>query len=205
MATTRGLLDAWNRLATRLGLVRAEGIGERLVRCYSERHRVFHTTEHLAQVLKVLREMDADDRLSLAAWFHDAIYHPGAADNEAQSAQLARQSLLDARYPESDVTFVADAVMATASHVSKRVGFAPLLDADLSILGASAVHYANYRAAIRAEYKALSDAAFDAGRKAFLQSILKRTPIYQTAFGQERFESRARQNLMAELQDLSPD
>ena len=195
------LLDAWQRLGARLKLARCDELGEQLIRRYAEPHRVFHTTAHLADVLKVLREFQAEDRLSLAAWFHDAIYVPGARDNESRSAQLARDSLRACKLSQADTVFVEEAVLATASHVAQRPEFAPLLDADLSILGAPAVQYANYCAAIRREYAALSDEDFGKGRRAFLQGILKRDAIFGTPEGISRFEANARRNLAAELRD----
>src|SRR6185503_19782333 len=64
---------------------------------WREPHRRYHTVEHLAFMLDVI-DRDADladdpDAVRLAAWLHDAVYDPRAADNEERSVDLAVAAL----------------------------------------------------------------------------------------------------------------
>jgi predicted metal-dependent HD superfamily phosphohydrolase len=202
MSIKKQLSDSWRQLAGEAGLRSATAVGARLIACYSEPHRVYHGLGHLYQVLSLLDELKTDPRLLLAAWFHDAIYRPGQADNEASSAEFARKSLRSCGYPEDSIAFVCDAVLSTASHRSERRVFDVLLDADLSILGASPEAYGAYQRAIRQEYAAVPESAFHAGRMAFVRTMLAQPSLYQTAYCQLRFELQARKNLQTELDDL---
>lgn len=203
MTTDRDwLLASWDALIQRLGFTAAAGLGRQLLSRYCEPHRAFHTPRHLRQVIQTLAEVGTDDRLILAAWFHDAIYAPGAADNESRSAALAHRELGRIGAPEVLRRFVADAVMATASHVPQRPEYAPLVDADLSILGSAPGQYEEYRTSIRKEFQAMDDAAFRAGRAAFIRVVLARPGIFHTPAGRERFEAAARRNLQSELSCL---
>lgn len=196
------LLLAWDGLCARTGLQPAVDVGAALVAAYGESGRAYHNLDHLAQVLNLLARMQADDRLVFAAWFHDAVYRPGSRDNESRSAELARSSLSPLGYPEDAIRFVCDAILATASHRSGRAEFAPLLDADLAILGSEEGQYRVYRKSIREEYAAISDTAFAAGRMAFLRALLACPAIYQTGFCKLGFESAARLNIQTELDEL---
>lgn len=196
------LLAAWERLCARAGLKPAPALGARLVDRYSEPHRAYHNLDHLAQVIGLLEDMRADTRLLLAGWFHDAVYEPGSPGNERRSAELALRSLVDGGYPSAAARFVADAVLATASHATVTEELAPLLDADLAILGAPPRIYDRYRVAIRREYCAVPANAFLAGRAGFVRSMLARPTIFCTDYGRRRFEICARSNLQRELGQL---
>lgn len=193
------LCEHWNTLAARIALQGIALVGVQVLQRYAEPHRVFHTHRHLRQVLDLLEQAQADTHLLLAAWFHDAVYRPGHADNEARSAELARQSLGDFGYAAGDLDVVCRAVMATASHRNDTADFAPLLDADLAILGAPQQEYAAYRTAIRQEFHAVPEFLFRRGRRAFLRSLLDRPAIFATQWGLARFEDNARRNLASEL------
>lgn len=199
MTTQNDLLDSWNQLLVRLNLPASPELGLELLGCYSEHHRVFHTTAHLAHVLGLLAEYGADDRLVLAAWFHDAIYKPGRRDNEAQSARLAHQRLGTLDYPEPDITFVELAIQATAGHGADNQEFAPLQDADLSILGSATADYDRYADAIAREFGQVPGFLYRRGRAAFLESMLARPALYATRMFASRFEAAARRNLAREL------
>jgi predicted metal-dependent HD superfamily phosphohydrolase len=202
MTCDEELLRAWDALCTRADLRGASEVGAALLGRYREPHRRYHTTEHLLQVIRLLSELQADDRLQLAAWFHDAVYDPARADNEARSAALARECLQAAAFPSTQIDFVCGAVMATAGHAVERADFHALLDADLAILGASPAAYAAYRDGIRYEYRAVPDEQFRAGRRAFLESMLRRPALYRSAICRERFDVQAKRNLQAELDAL---
>lgn len=192
----------WEELAGRMNLLNAAPLGCELIAAWSEPHRCFHTTRHLAEVVALLHEWRTSPQLQLAAWFHDAIYDPTKLDNEARSASWARQALLVRGLSALDIESVCAAILATAGHRAADETFAPLLDADLSILGMPAARYSEYRLAIRQEYAAASDMQFRIGRKAFLNGMLKRGSIYLTNTARGLFEAQARQNIAVELKAL---
>ena len=56
---------------------------------YQEAHRHYHNGHHIVVCLQAYDDaavaIGADDAVEMALWFHDAIYTPGASDNEARS------------------------------------------------------------------------------------------------------------------------
>jgi predicted metal-dependent HD superfamily phosphohydrolase len=174
---------------------------------HAEPHRRYHTMVHVRHVLAEVDALLADhavadpDAVRLAAWFHDAVYDPRSATNEADSAELAARMLGDGRH-HARVPAVRRLVMATAGH---RPGSEPgdeseavLVDADLAILAAAPDAYDRYVAAVRAEYAHLDDARWRAGRAAFLTSLLARPRLFTLRGG----EADARANISREVAGL---
>lgn len=192
----------WNHLTHQVGLKKAADLGRLLLESWSEPHRSFHTLQHLQEVISVLGKLSTDPRLMLAAWFHDAIYEPTRTDNEARSAAWARDALIAQGAAQADVDFIRMAILETAGHCTRLAEVEALLDADLSILGAPASRYAEYRKSIREEYREVPDSDFRAGRSLFLENMLQRPTIYRTPQGSEWFERQARENLRMEVADL---
>lgn len=196
------LLARWTVLARRsLGADHA-ALGRRLLDRYAEPDRHYHVAAHLETVLDLLDDWRADDDLILAAWYHDAVYRPWRRDNEARSAALARRDLREAGLASERCARIAAAVLATRRHVADDPAIAPLLDADLAILGAAADSYRRYAADVRAEYAHVPGPLFRIGRRAFLESVLARPAIFATPPARERFEVAARRNLADELAGL---
>lgn len=96
--------------------------------------------------------------------------------------------------------------MATKTHdVSAGSDAALLVDVDLSILGQSAVRFAEYEAQIRAEYEWVATEVFAKKRAEILQRFLARPRLYQTQAFFNRYETQARRNLKESLRLLSGD
>ncbi len=200
---------AWLRTCRALGAKDdVAGAGARLVAAYAAPARRYHTVEHLVEVLDRVDELAGvavdPEVVRLAAWFHDAVYDPTAADNEERSAELAATVLGRLRLPAAAVAEVGRLVRLTAGHApapDDRAG-AVLCDADLAVLAHDPDGYARYVAAVRAEYGHLADEAWRAGRAAVLRGLLDRPFLFATAAGRERWESAARGNVTAELAAL---
>jgi predicted metal-dependent HD superfamily phosphohydrolase len=194
------LRAAWHDL-----LPDAPALGADLLRRWAEPWRHYHDVEHLADVLRALDELSMPPPVTirLAAWFHDAVYDPHAADNEERSAELAASTLRGAGVHPVDVAEVVRLVRLTASHVPTPddPAGALLCDADLAILGSPPTRYARYVADVRLEYDHVPDDDFRAARSRILREFLRRPAIYRTATGRARWESAARRNLSAELGD----
>jgi len=133
---------AWNDL----GVEPHEPLHQRLIACWSEKHRHYHTLQHLREVLEGFEQVRVDAQrpaeIVLALWFHDAIYDLQRNDNEQRSAQWAKESLLQAGLPEEAAQRLYDLVMATRHDQPPADPDAQLLvDMDLAILGADRARF----------------------------------------------------------------
>jgi predicted metal-dependent HD superfamily phosphohydrolase len=196
------LITRWNDT-----LPHQEQMGASLLARYAEPHRHYHTAEHLARMLRTIDELAADHDLflvRLAGWFHDAVYAipPGQLPNEEASARLALRELSRAGLEQEDLTQVARLVRLTATHQpgSRDPEGELLCDADLAILAAPPEEYANYVAAIRAEYARVPEPEFVAGRLE-LVTRLAEGEIFRTRKGRALTDA-ARANLLAECEAL---
>ncbi len=172
---------------------------------HREPHRRYHGVRHVTwvvrHVLELAGEVTVDDlgAVVAAAFFHDAVYDPRAADNEQQSALLALRVLGQLDWPERRAAAVATMIRATAAHApTDDVDEAVLLDADLAVLGSDPSAYQAYVNGVRAEYAHVDDAAWRVGRGAVLDGLLAADPLYSTTAGRARWQARARANLTAE-------
>jgi predicted metal-dependent HD superfamily phosphohydrolase len=196
------LITRWNDT-----LPHQEQMGASLLARYAEPHRHYHTAEHLARMLRTIDELAADHDLflvRLAGWFHDAVYAipPGQLPNEEASARLALRELSRAGLEQEDLTQVARLVRLTATHQpgSRDPEGELLCDADLAILAAPPEEYANYVAAIRAEYARVPEPEFVAGRRAVVTRLAE-GEIFRTRKGRALTDA-ARANLLAECEAL---
>jgi predicted metal-dependent HD superfamily phosphohydrolase len=180
-----------------------------LLAAYSDPSRGYHDVQHLAEVLERLDELAAAgtayDRtpVLLAAWFHDAVYD-GERDAEERSAAWAEEAL-PGLIDGATVAEVARLVRLTESHRpddSDANGCA-LSDADLGILAAPRPRYDEYAAAVRAEYRHLTDDVFTAGRAEVLRDLTAKPRLFHTAHGIAEWEEAARQNVERELSVLA--
>jgi predicted metal-dependent HD superfamily phosphohydrolase len=167
---------------------------------YTSDGRHYHTVEHILECLAYLDRVRAvayrPDELEAAIWFHDAVYNVSRNDNEAQSAQLARDVALRAGIPSASAERIADLVLGTTHAAEGHNPDARLLaDIDLSILGASPERYRRYETDIRREYASTPIDLYRRGRLQVLDSFLERTAIYQTPYFYDRLERQARENL----------
>lgn len=175
---------------------------------YSESHRHYHTLEHLDACLRhcVLLCTGADHphEVTLALWFHDAIYDIGAPDNELRSADWARDALQQAGAAAAPVQRVHDLIMATRHDVAPQSRDQEiLLDADLAILGAPSTVFDAYEQQIHAEYHAVPQATRRVTRRRILQGFLDRPRIYHTALFHQQREAQARANLARSVAALA--
>ena len=201
-------LHGWRAVWQGLGApVADEALFGELIARYSEKHRHYHTLQHLRDCM---RQLDAARNLALrpaeielALWFHDAYYEPQHQDNEARSADWARQSVRQAGLPGDSGERVHAMVMATRHEAAPHEPDTQLLvDVDLSILGAPPDRFAQSSAQIRAEYAHVSDAQFREGRKRILEGFLQRPRLYSTEHFHAALERQARANLQAEIARL---
>ncbi|WP_462416961.1 HD domain-containing protein [Kytococcus sp. Marseille-QA3725] len=187
--------------------------GARLLACWTEPHRAYHSTRHLVEMFWALEELqeagevEAEEArtLRMAAWFHDAVYDATAAagENERASAGLARAELTGLGVSPTVVDEVERLVLLTFEHRAEKTDRSgrAFSDVDLWILSADADRYAEYTRQVRREYAHVPEELFRRGRRAVLEHLGEGT-IYTTPHALREWEPRARRNLERELATL---
>ena len=180
---------------------------EELCRRYAEGHRAYHNAEHIAECVGWLESLahltDRAAELEIAAYFHDAVYEPGAAGNEAASAELFRSLARQADVPPAAIERIAALIRSTEQHRASTGDAALLGDVDLAILGSSPARYRRYVEELRCEFAFVSQEAWQSGRGAFLKGMLGRLAIYHSPLMAQRLEGQARRNMEHELRGLN--
>ena len=198
-------LALWSRLA---GTGPGTSVFYDLAQAYAEPARVYHTAAHINDCLTLFdwshHLASRPDEMEAALWFHDAVYLPGASDNEERSAQLAEMVLGSGAVPSAAVQHVAEMILST-----KHLSIPPepdtqlLCDIDLSILGRADSKFDDFERRIRQEYAWVPEQAYRTARSSILKTFLQRPAIYQTQPFAERYEAQARRNLERLLADFS--
>jgi predicted metal-dependent HD superfamily phosphohydrolase len=202
------MLDRWKAVWRELGAVMVdELLFHQLVASYSEPHRKYHTVQHLEECLaqfdRVCAEAERPAEVELALWFHDAIYDTIRKDNEARSAEWARESALAGGLSSEQATRVYELILVTMHDaVPADRDAIVLVDVDLSILGADAARFDEYELQIREEYKWVPGPLYRKARRQILRGFLERERIYSTEYFSGAHEGRARANIARSLERL---
>lgn len=204
--SSEAFAHAWRALAARRGWGEgAERWLDELLARHNEPQRHYHHAGHVTDLVARIERVDFADRdaAEAAAFFHDAIYKVGASDNEARSADLAREALvaLDA---DDFAHAVAALCAATATHEATGDPDTDLfLDVDMAVLGDPPDSYARYRDAVMREYTTVFQReSYLIGRiTLFVEPTLERERIFVTDAFAGR-EAQARRNLREELEWL---
>ncbi len=207
--------ERWLQLWQRLKSEPPERSWAQLSDLYNSPDRHYHSLNHILACLKLL-ELTVNSQpkvidsqlitaIELAIWFHDAIYDTYAADNEQQSANLARSTIQEAGLSKELADRVYQLVLATSHSTTIENDYDTqlLIDIDLAILGSKPDIFGIYESQIRQEYAWVPLATFRQKRAEILQTFLDRTNIYQTVCYREKFEAPARRNLAQSIVQLA--
>jgi predicted metal-dependent HD superfamily phosphohydrolase len=205
-------LERWRATWRGLGVDPAPGVPagfEALMLRHAEPHRHYHTVRHLQECFARLDELrsvaERPAEVEAALWFHDAIYDPRSAQNEAHSAELAAGLLRTASVAAGAVERIGRLILATRhAAVPGDADARVLVDADLAILGARPLRFGEYEAQIREEYAWVPESAYRRERARILRQFLERPVLFNTPLFVERYEPQARTNLERSLQHLEP-
>ncbi|GER17165.1 HD domain-containing protein [Variovorax boronicumulans] len=203
--TPQALHANWNAAWHALGVAAPDdALRLELQRRYGEPQRHYHTMQHLGECLAWFdREQALAERpgeVALALWFHDAIYDVHSHDNEARSADWARQAMQAAGASDASAERVHALVMATRHDAVPEGRDAELLiDIDLSILGAERARFDEYERQVHVEYGFVPEEIRLPRRRAILQRFLDRPAIYATPRMHALLEARARENLQRSI------
>ena len=209
MSNIDELNQKWQQCWTDRSLVvEIDLLFERLVNAYSKSDRYYHNLNHISHVLTTIELFDLELQdpvaVKLAAWFHDFVYNPQSSDNEVQSAELAKELLIELNVSTELIDRIQQLIFATQGHQidpddADRCIF---LDADLAILGTDPTQYQDYARSIRQEYSWVSDVEYKLGRTKVLESFLQRDRLYCTDLLFAELESIARINMKQEIAEL---
>jgi predicted metal-dependent HD superfamily phosphohydrolase len=180
---------------------------ERLLACYREPWRHYHTLQHLAECVEELEPIlglaAAPGEVEVALWFHDAVYQVDRHDNEAASALWAKQVLLDAGVGAPAAEHVHDLIMVTRHREPPATPDQGLLvDVDLSILAAPTERFDEYEQQVRREYAHIPEQLFKQGRRAIMVGFLERERIFYSDPFHLAHEAAARKNLRRSISRL---
>ena len=184
----------------------AETVYARLAELYGEPHRHYHTLDHIQHCLSEFDRaadlMENSDAVELALWFHDAIYQPGAIDNELRSAELFERYFQGSANPDFRRR-VWDLILITTHRESPRHPDERfIMDIDLSSLGQAWDECEQDGSRIRAEYAHLNDEDYYPGQLRFLRSLRDRPSFFFTDFFRRRYERVACENVRRIITDL---
>ncbi len=200
-------LNRWTALCESFGFEANTPTYEALIAAHAEKHRAYHTLDHIAACLKHLDRVrdltEKADEIELALWFHDAIYQPFSATNEEDSANWAAEWLASQGAPPSLVAQITKYILDTKTHKSpESLDGQYLLDIDLSILGAPPEIYDRYEVNIRREYRRVPKFIFRKKRKTVLRSFLEKDSVYFTNYFETRLGMQAKANLARAMSNL---
>lgn len=175
-----------------------------LARRYCEPHRAYHILTHPAEMIAVGMELGGLSNEQIAAiWYHDAMYEPGASDNEEKSVMLLYDHYLKMDFGREDLfrfDIVAQIIRDTKDHIATIEESKRVIDLDLRELGSGLLHYWENAKRIRREFGAFSDEEWKIGRIKFLEKMLNRSIFYTEPFVYD--ENAARFNMNYERQLL---
>ena len=200
-------LTRWQSVWQQLGGRESGELLHRLVACYAEPHRTYHTMQHLEECFALLEKVSSlaerVGEIELALWFHDAVYDTHKHDNEKLSAEWARDSALEAGLSTEQADRVFELVLATRHNAVPIGNDAQILvDIDLGILGAETARFDEYEVQVREEYSWVPGFLYRRERRKILEQFATRPTIYNTEYFRAEYEATARENLARSLARL---
>jgi predicted metal-dependent HD superfamily phosphohydrolase len=189
----------WARNQKRVEVVDSVGIFEELLALYSEPGRYYHECTHLANCLqqfdKASHLMQMPDALELALWFHDAVYLPGAKDNESQSAKLFSIWGNIAFTPEFVEKICRLIFITMHKSPPQDIDESYIADIDLSSFGSDWPIFWQDTLNVRKEQGHLTDEIYHRSHARFLNMLLDRPYIFYSEFFRLIYEEPARRNI----------
>jgi predicted metal-dependent HD superfamily phosphohydrolase len=183
-----------------------DALAEALIDAWAEPHRRYHDLAHLEDCLMLAEALAAlaerPHELAVAIAFHDAVYDVRALDNEARSAAWAGRALREHGAPDDVASRVEALVLSTREHAAEAGDAALLSDIDLSVLGADEEGYARFERGVAEEFAWVDPEQYRVARRRVLERFAARERIFQTKEMRERFEDRARENLLRAIAEL---
>lgn len=200
---------------------------DNVLRFYLDSKRKYHSISHIRNMLdnydlyydnlktNSFDNTSSSPELELAIIFHDIIYVAGANNNEEQSALCLVNFLKKQRYwtnfkydypvENSIIKQIKELILATKDHKAKEEDSYDkkfIICMDLLSLAEDWQVYKSNNTKIREEYYRLSWKDWSQGRIEFINNLLLRQKIFPIDKFHERFEIKAKNNLIRERQNL---
>lgn len=174
---------------------------------YSDKKRYYHTLTHLDnlqnQLCEVKDKITNWESILFTLYYHDIVYNALKSDNEEKSAELAELRMKQINVPTEIIENCKSQIWATKTHQDNSdIDTNFFIDADLSILGQDSETYKGYFQNVRKEYSIYPDIIYNPGRKNVLKHFLDMERIFKTEYFYNKFENRAKVNLLNELNTL---
>lgn len=180
---------------------------------YQTPARAYHNWDHITYLLGEFQRLAPHWRrpaaVEAAIYWHDVVYEPTSATNEADSAALM-EARLQGRADPQIIIDARDLVLATASHdvppgmdADLAQDCALFLDMDMSILGAGPDQFDAYDVAIREEFSVIPDTIYRPRRAEVLAGFLARERLFLTDIYLRSHDAQARANLKRAISRLS--
>lgn len=200
----RRFTTLWHRCSSAPG--DAVTVFDQLVARYAAPARHYHTLSHILHCLDALDGLPGfpsdRDALEMAVWFHDAVYQPGASDNEQRSAELFAidGNALPAAFVQQVIRLI---LVTTHRNPPSAEDEAAMVDIDLSAFGLPWAEFIRDTRNVRAELTHVADADFFPSQARFLASLLARPRLYHTGHFHSRIEATARGNIQRLLDHIA--
>ncbi len=170
---------------------------------YDQKHRRYHSLSHIEYCLKKFSQYRkyADDptAIEMAIFFHDIIWDPTKNNNEKKSAELAEKILKKAKVKKKIISKIKRLIMATThKNYVNDIDSRLIADIDLISLAKPIKQYFQDMKDVRWELS-IAGKKILFKRKKFLRSMIDRKRIYQTKDISNKYEKKARQNILKEL------
>jgi predicted metal-dependent HD superfamily phosphohydrolase len=176
-----------------------------LIALYNEPHRKYHNLDHIIELIHMARNIryHDDDPIMAAILYHDIIYYPCCAYNEALSADVYWSHKTG--FECTTQAQIEEAIRASKDHTNPNNVSLPswakdFLDYDLRGLARDRETYRGSGVKIWHEYWSFySVTEFATGRIKFLKHMLDSPKIY---WNHPEWEGPARVNMSTELEEL---
>ena len=147
-----------------------------LLAMYNESHRVYHTLDHLTDLIEQINESKSNfsqkeyEKLLITSIFHDCIYEPSKTDNEEKSADFFLECCVDKLNP--DILEIKQMILDTKNHQSMNKLSEAFNKFDMNIIERDYDKLLEWERGIYRENK--SSDQYKENRLKFLESLLDR-------------------------------
>jgi pantetheine-phosphate adenylyltransferase len=160
---------------------------------YNEHHRFFHTTQHLINVFRGIKQLDIDNEnrkfLNIVAKYHDIVYYPNRRNNEEESAKIFIEDFnkkiydIDQKCADKIVEFIKNTSLYFTDQEPTDELFQMFKNIDCEILENKSISkLLDYNYQIFKEYQFISYPFFKKKRLEFLLNVANSHEKYHNLF-----------------------
>lgn len=170
-------IEKYSQLLADFGIDDATFIAE----AWQEKHRFYHTTEHLQTLIddiEKLTDIDEQERnaLIIAAFFHDIVYDPTKQDNELQSVRVFKMCTR----PHAQTDLITQIILDTQTHQANSPVSKIFSTLDMKIITDSDfITLLTYEKQIFKEYQHIDYAFYRTVRISILEKFAQQYPQNQ--------------------------